>query len=148
MEQRIKAIYINPFIESVAETFENMFRIGASMGTTLVCALIAALIYAHKGKSWTGGAALGFFMGPLGIFIALMTANAGPKKAYAPQPMTLPKMRAYNGPVHTQPPRRVEYRLPGRCPHCNAPVHQQELHSPYASCPYCGSQIEAASLPV
>jgi hypothetical protein len=115
------------------------------MGTTLIFAVIAALIYAHKGKSWIGGAFLGFFLGPLGIFIALMTAGSGPKRAYAPQQMTLPKMYTV---AHASPPARVEYRLPGRCPHCNGPVHRQELHSPYTSCPYCGSQIEATPVPV
>ena len=54
-----------------ADLFDNVFRAGASMGTTLVFAVIAALIYAHKGKPWIGGACLGFFLGPLGILIAL-----------------------------------------------------------------------------
>ena len=130
-----------------ADLFGNVFRVGASMGTTLVFAVIAALIYAHKGKPWIGGACLGFFLGPLGIFIALATSGTGSKGAYTPQSMTLPKMRVATGPAYAPSPPRVAYRLPGRCPHCNGPVHQQELHSPYSTCPYCGSQIEAASMP-
>ena len=123
--------------------FDNTLKVGASMSTTLVFAVIAALIYASKGKSWVGGACLGFFMGPLGVFIALVSSGPGPKQGYKPQPMTLPEMRTATVPGYAPASPKTEYRLPGRYPHCNAPVHHQELHSPYTTCPYCGSQIEA-----
>lgn len=129
-----------------ADTFGKLFSVGASMGTTLIFAAIAALIYASKGKSWVGGACLGFFMGPLGILIALMTSGSGSKQAYTPQHMTLPKMRTATVPGYAPSSPQTKYRLPGRCPHCNAPVRHQGLHSPYTTCPYCGSQIEATEI--
>ncbi len=129
------------------EAFDDIFKIGASLGTPVVCAIIAGLIYAAKGKPWSGGAALGFFLGPFGIFIALVTGGkSGRRKSrqvYTPQPVTVPQMSAYATPTST-PSSITEYRLPGRCPHCNAPVHKQKMNSPYTSCLYCGSQIAAA----
>ena len=133
-------------LDWVGDLFENLFTVGASMGTTLIFALIAGAIYAAKGKPWFGGACLGFFMGPLGIFIALMTSGSGSTHGYKPQQMTLPKMSTATVPVSSGYVPRSEYRLPGRCPHCNAPVRQQELNSPYGSCVYCGSQIEATAV--
>jgi len=62
--------------------------------------------------------------------------------------MTLPQMRTATVPAYAPSPPRVEYRLPGRCPHCNAPVHRQELQSPYTTCIYCGSQLEATTITV
>lgn len=131
-----------------AELFENITRVGASVGMQVVCAVIAALIYAYKGKSWAGGAALGFFMGPFGVFIALVTSGnttAGKnKQVYAPETTnSIPQMRMVESPITPSSPKPVQYKLPSRCPSCNAPMHPQELHSPYTSCAYCGSQVEA-----
>ena len=130
-------------LDWITDIFDNVFKVGASMGTTLVFAVIAGLIYAAKGKPWFGGACLGFFLGPLGVFIALVSSGSGAKESYQPQQMTLPKMRTATVPSYAPSLPGAQYRLPGRCPHCNAPVHGQELHSPYTTCPYCGSQIEA-----
>ncbi|MBN1934419.1 MAG: hypothetical protein JW934_07125 [Anaerolineae bacterium] len=131
-----------------SELFDNIYRVGASVGTPVVCAVIAALIYAVKGKSWGGGAALGFFLGPIGVFIALANSgnNASKHKGqvYTPESTDfVPQMRTVQVPVSQPSPASLQYRLPGRCPNCNAPLRQQELHSPYTTCAHCGSQVEA-----
>jgi len=123
-----------------AKALEQILGLAASAGTPVVCAVVAALIFAAKGKPWTGGAALGFFLGPLGVIIALVTG--GKKRSYSPQPVTVPQMTTY-APLSGVPPTpKTHYRLPGRCPHCNGPLHRQKLESISATCFYCGAQVE------
>lgn len=119
----------------------GLFSFGASVGVPTVCAVVAALIYAYKGRSWVGGAMMGFFLGPLGVFIALVSGgwSRHPRRAYVPQPEApppLPRVQSY------VPPPRTTYRMPGRCPHCNGPVHHSVGEARSTTCFYCGAQIE------
>lgn len=121
------------------DIFESIGSIGASVGVQLICALIAAAIMSGKGKPWLAGAFLGFFLGPIGVFIAFFVANSGsrPRRSYV-----------YTPQASTPPPSKPNrtYRLPGRCPHCNGPVHAREASGPSATCWYCGAEIEATPI--
>ncbi|TEU19223.1 MAG: hypothetical protein E3J25_00135 [Anaerolineales bacterium] len=129
----------------LGDILSALFSFRASASVPLICAVATALIYAYKGKPWVGGAFLGFFLGPFGVFIALVSGGwpRGHRRVYVPQP--LPRMRTYTEPT---PRPKVEYRLPGRCPHCNGPIHRQQIQSGTVKCFYCGAQVEATPLQV
>ena len=55
----------------LGELIGGIFGVSASFAVQIACTAICAAIFAAKGKSWVGGAFLGFFLGPLGIFIAV-----------------------------------------------------------------------------
>ncbi len=132
---------------NVSELFGRILSLMFSVGAQLVWALIAALIFAAKDKSWFSGAVLGFFLGPFGVLIALFVSADRSKQIYAPQPDTsIPTAHTVASLQPQFAPKPVEYRLPGRCPNCNAPLKPQTLQSPYAVCMYCGSQIEAVTV--
>ena len=137
-------MFVTELGTDLGEIISTLFSFGASVGLPTVCAVAAALIYAYKGKSWVGGAFLGFFLGPLGVFIALMSGGRRhqPQRVYAPQPAMPPQMNTYTVPT----PPKVKYQLPGRCPHCNGLVHRQQIQSGTATCYYCGAIV--AAMPV
>jgi hypothetical protein len=123
----------------------RLFSSSASRAVPLVCAVAAALIYAYKGKPWVGGAFLGFFLGPLGVFIAVVSGGWTHcrRPAYAPRPMAMPRMTPYTPPTPPPPAPRIEYRFPGNCPHCNGPIHKRQNGAKSIACFYCGAQVEA-----
>ena len=137
-------------VEEFGEIIGTLVGWGTSVGVQIVCAAAAALIYAYRGKSWVGGAFLGFFLGPFGILIALATGGRGkrPAQAYRPQDMSPPRMTGaapMPQPPAPQPPAlpEAEYRLPDRCPHCNAPLARHRPGARSVRCFYCGSTIDA-----
>ncbi len=137
------------------EIIRTLFGVGASVGVQVICALIAAAIYAAKGKSWVGGALLGFFLGPLGVFIAIVSGpwQRGPRQMPRPMPPPPPPANTYVPPrptnvyVPSPQPRRTTYRLPGRCPNCNGPLHQRDADARSVTCWYCGSLIDGTPVP-
>lgn len=129
--------------QRIAELFATILRLGVTMGAQLIWAIIAALIMAAKGKSWIGGAMLGFFLGPFGVLITLFITPDKPRaQVYRPQPGTpVPPPPPAQMPA-TPPPPPPRYRFPSRCPNCNAPLRRETQQSPYTTCVYCGSQVE------
>jgi hypothetical protein len=134
----------------LGDIIRSMFSFGASIGVQIACAAIAAGIFAYKGKSWMGGAALGFFLGPLGVFIAFVSgpwpnqSQNRPAPAPPPAPMSGSPPRPTN--VYTAPPDRVEHRFPDRCPSCNGPVHKRTSTDSSVQCSYCGANIEGTPI--
>lgn len=121
-------------MQQIAQLFQSLILRGGTVWLSLACAVLAALIYAYRGKPWIGGAILGFFLGPFGLFVAFLTAgrSSGPVRTYTPSPTATPPQLA---------PRRT-YEMPGRCPHCNGPVHQHRSEQAWTTCFYCGAHIE------
>lgn len=133
-------------MNELGELVGGLLGVGASVGVQVACAVIAAAIFAAKGRSWVGGAFLGFFLGPFGVFIAIV---AGPwhralQRPPSPRPVPQappPQPTNTYAPPNPQPPP-VVYRLPGRCPECNGPVYNRSSNAKSISCWYCGSLIE------
>lgn len=124
-------------MHETAQVLNGLVAMFTSTGLNVACAVIGALIYASRGKPWVGGALLGLFLGPLGVFLALVTSGG----SHRPRPVPVPVSASPAPPVVPPAPRR-EYRMPGRCPNCNGPVHQQHSEQAWMSCAYCGAQIE------
>jgi hypothetical protein len=135
----------------LGELFGGLLGV-TSVSAQFVCAVLCAVIFAAKGKSWVGGACLGFFLGPLGVFIAIVSGgwDQRPRRAYVPQfaPMLPPRPTNTYTPPTPQPtnaftlPSSPTHRFPGRCPNCNGPVHKKIAGEESLSCWYCGALID------
>ena len=104
------------------ESFDLGDLIGSLAGVTgasvqLICAAICAAIYAAKGKPWVGGAFMGFFLGPFGVFVAIVSGGWDHRHKLRPAyvPQTVP----------ASPPRPSNtYALPLQTTHCSAEIDQ------------------------
>jgi hypothetical protein len=137
----------------IGQAIRALFSFGSAVGVQVVCALICAAIFYLKGKSPVGGAFLGFFLGPFGVFIAVVSGpwpkgRWGTSSHRAPQPppaevYTAPRPSNVYVPQAPAPPKRT-YRLPDRCPNCNGPLHRKEAEASSVTCWYCGSNVEGS----
>jgi hypothetical protein len=130
------------FASDLGDALAALISFGGSLGLQIVCAVAAAAILTYKGRSWIGGAFLGFFLGPFGVLIALAMGGWPGKSRPTSVPPTSTHSTAGNS-IPAPPARRVEYLLPSQCPHCSGPVHRRRLQSNPVRCFYCGSPIEA-----
>lgn len=131
----------------LGELIGGIFGVSASFAVQVACAAICAAIFAAKNKSWVGGALLGFFLGPLGVFIAFVSGGWGQRtrRVYTPSPAPSPLPPRPTNTYAPPPARQVSYRFPGRCPNCNGPLHKKTVQSRSVSCWYCGSLIEGTA---
>ena len=133
----------------IGQLIGNVFNFGSAIGVQVVCALICAGIFYIKGKNPVGGAVMGFFLGPFGVLIALVSGpwpkgrwgSAQSRSAPPPAQEVYTPPRPSNVYVPRAPePKR--YKLPDRCPSCNGPVHKRQVEASSVACWYCGANIE------
>jgi hypothetical protein len=131
----------------IGQLIRSVFGFGSALGVQVVCALICAGIFYIKGKNPMGGAVMGFFLGPFGVFIAIVSGpwpKGGSRRT--PQPHSPPPDKVYTPPrptnVYVPPAPKKTYRLPDRCPNCNGPLHKKQADTSFVTCWYCGSNIE------
>jgi len=132
----------------IGQLIRSIFGFGSALGVQVVSALLCAGIFYIKGKNPVGGAVMGFFLGPFGVFIALVS-GPWPKGGWRRTPETQSppsSAEVYTPPrptnVYVPPALQKTYRLPDRCPNCNGPLHRKEVDASSVTCWYCGSNVE------